>query len=454
MSSLSARLLVSVSLLLVFFFGVTIVVLDSAFREAGEQAQEDILDGQLMALLAEADPNERGELVMPYELREPRFGTIGSGLYGALYDDSGLPVWTSRSSLGLNVPYGNTPQPGTNHFSRVELEDGTPLMALSLSVQWELNNGDLKPYTFSVAQNLDSFNAQLARFRQQLFTWFAAIALIMLFAISVVMRGLLRPLRQVEKEISEIEEGSRQALSDDLPTELSSVARNMNLLIGSERGRAERYRNTLDNLAHSLKTPLAAIRAVLGEQQSSELAARIEAQIDRMNDIVRYQLRKPATLHSENLGLLSVSVESEVERLVDGLVKVYRDKKPQIEVDVSPGTLFRGEPGDFMEIAGNLLDNACKWCTSYVRITIRQLGSGSGDMSLIVEDDGPGIPEDAAETLLQRGMRLDESEPGHGIGLAVVKEIVASYHGTIGIDASTLGGARIAVEVRPSSKGA
>jgi two-component system sensor histidine kinase PhoQ len=167
MSSLSARLLISVTLLLVLFFGATIVVLDSAFREAGEQAQEDILDGMLMALIAEAEPNARGELEMPIELREPRFGNLGSGLYGALHDNSGTPVWTSRSSLGLNVP---------------------PLMSLSLAVQWELNNGELRPYTFNVAQSLDSFNAQVARFRRQLFTWFAAVAVIMLSSISFVMR--------------------------------------------------------------------------------------------------------------------------------------------------------------------------------------------------------------------------------------------------------------------------
>ena len=96
MSSLSARLLISVSVLLLLFFGATIVVLDIAFREAGEQAQEDILDGQLMSLLAAAEPNASGELQMPPDLPEPRFGNLESGLYGELRDDSGTPVWKSR----------------------------------------------------------------------------------------------------------------------------------------------------------------------------------------------------------------------------------------------------------------------------------------------------------------------------------------------------------------------
>lgn len=450
MTSLSARLLVSVSLLLLFFFGATIVVLDIAFRQAGEQAQEDILDTQLMALIAEAEPNADGELEMPPELREPRFSNLGSGLYGALSDETDTPVWTSKSALGLNVPYGPVPAPGAHSLSRVDLADGTPLMALSLHVQWELANGELKPYTFSVAQSMDSFNAQLATFRRQLFTWFGAIALIMLLSISIVMRGLLKPLRQIDTEITAIEGGKRQTLSDDFPDELSSVARNMNLLIGSERGRSERYRNTLDNLAHSLKTPLAAIRSILAEHQSSDITERVEAQIERMNDIVRYQLRKPAAIKGESFGVVAVPVDKELAKLIDGLHKVYKDKHPAIDVDVANGIRFRGDTGDFLEIAGNLLDNACKWCTSMVSLEIRPLGDiDSGGMRLVVEDDGPGIPDDARQALLQRGMRLDEKTPGHGIGLAVVKDIAASYGGDIEISESTLGGTKIVVTVNP-----
>lgn len=452
-SSLSARLLVSVSLLLVFFFGVTIVVLDAAFRETGEQAQEDILDGQLMILLAAAEPNSRGELEMPADLNEARFANVGSGLYGALSDDSDFPVWTSRSSLGLNVPYGPEPAPGARIFSRVELEDGTPLMALRLHVHWELANGDSKAYTFSVAQSLDSFNAQLAIFRQRLFTWFAAVALIMLFSISLVMRRLLSPLRQIESEIAAVEQGKRPALSDDYPDELSSVARNMNILIGIERGRVERYRHTLDNLAHSLKTPLAAIRAVLAEQRSGQVTEKIEVQIERMNDIVRYQLRKPATGRQDKFGVVSVAVAAELRKLVDGLHKVYTEKNPTIEVDLTEGIIFLGETGDFLELAGNLLDNACKWCKSTVRLTIRPLAGkavDSGGMRLVVEDDGPGIPDDARDALLERGMRLDESAPGQGIGLAIVTDIAASYGGSVKISSSSLGGAKIAVSINPS----
>ena len=454
MSSLNARLLISVSVLLLFFFGVTIVVLDTAFRSAGEQSREDVLDGHLMALLAAAEPTDQGELSMPADLHDPRLGSIGSGLYAEIRSSDSAVRWRSESALGHELPFGAVSQDGSRLFQKESLSDGTPLLTLSLSVQWEFPDGELKPFIFRVAESLDSFNAQVARFRQQLFGWFAAVALVMLLTISMLLRRMLRPLRQIETEIGAIEEGKRKSLSGQYPTELRGVARNMNLLIDSERARSDRYKATLDNLAHSLKTPLAAMRALLDQGLPEKFSARFDEQIERMDEIVRYQLRKPATLATDNLVLTQVSVAKEVDRLVDGMRKVYHDKEPVIETAIDDGIQFRGDKGDFLELAGNLLDNACKWCDSRVRITVGRGLSENGVKSglvLSVADDGPGIPADAAEALLQRGTRLDESTPGHGIGLAVVKDIAHSYGGQLSIRKSDLGGAEITVTISPAT---
>ena len=147
-------------------------------------------------------------------------------------------------------------------------------------------------------------------------------------------------------------------------------------------------------------------------------------------------------------------VEREVRRLIDGLRKVYHDKAPEFDVRIEEGVRFRGDTGDFLELAGNLLDNACKWCERKVRIVVVPSTGASAvasGMVLSVADDGPGIPQDAADALLQRGMRLDESTPGHGIGLAVVKDIARSYGGQLTIQASDLGGAEITVSIPPVS---
>ncbi len=239
-------------------------------------------------------------------------------------------------------------------------------------------------------------------------------------------------------------------MSDEYPTELQGVARNLNILIGSERARSDRYRLTLDNLAHSLKTPLAAIRALLNEHQKPGFEDRANEQIDRMDEIVRYQLRKPAASAADGLVLAQVDVSTELDRLVDGLRKVYCEKNPAIEIEVDDNVRFRGDTGDFLELAGNLVDNACKWCDSTVsiRITVATLAASKpGGMVMVVADDGPGIPPDAADALLQRGTRLDESTPGHGIGLAIVQDIARSYGGDLTIGRSTLGGAEITVSI-------
>ena len=454
MHSLSSRLLISVSALLLFFFGVTIAVLDSAFTEAGEQARRDILDGHIIGLLAAAEPDQSFELVIPDRLREPRFGQIGSGLYGELRDGDGDTVWRSQSALGLEIPVGPDPVVGNHLFAREVLSDGTPILTLSLAVDWEIDEETSMSYVFKVAESLDSFNAQIAGFRGQLFGWFAAVAATMLLAFSLLLRGLLKPLRKIETEIGEIESGDRASLSKQFPTELTGVARNMNLLIDSERARSDRYRVTLDNLAHSLKTPLAAMRALLGDQRKVKFGDRFNEQIDRMDEIVRYQLRKPATSATDKPLLQAVDVEKELARLIDGLKKVYRDKGLEIDVSVESGLQFRGDTGDFLELAGNLLDNACKWCEKRVRISIVPSVGGkviASGMVLSVGDDGPGIPQDAADALLQRGMRLDEATPGHGIGLAVVKDIAQSYGGQLSIQSSKLGGAEITVSIPPMS---
>ncbi len=449
MYSLNARLLISVSLLLLLFFGATIVVLDTAFRTAGEQAREDILDGHLMSMLAAAEIGASGSLELRRDLPEPRFSNLGSGLYAAIHDAAGDTVYRSRSSLGLEIPTAEPGPPGRQQFARLALDDGTPLLSLTLAVQWEIAEGELRPYVFSVAESLDSFNAQVAGFRRQLFGWFAAVAAIMLLAIWLVLRGLLRPLRQIETEIVEIEEGARAALSGDFPNELTGVARNLNLLIDSERARSDRYRHTLDNLAHSLKTPLAAMRSLAGELGADE-GSRINEQIGRMDEIVRYQLRKPQQAAGDSLLLAPVDIREQTERLVESLGKVHRDKAPSIELSVDGQATFRGDSGDYLEMAGNLIDNACKWCAKSVRVGIKP--AGTGGMVLSVADDGPGVPEEARDALLQRGMRLDENTPGHGIGLAIVKDIAESYGGHLAVQAADLGGAQFTITIPPTGR--
>ena len=156
-----------------------------------------------------------------------------------------------------------------------------------------------------------------------------------------------------------------------------------------------------------------------------------------MDNIVQYQLQRAATAGRSALAA-PLPVKPVVERLITTLQKVYHYKSVQLDSSVDDSVLFRGDEGDLMELLGNLLDNAFKWSHSRVVLEVAH----EGRVVLIrVADDGPGIPDEQAERVLQRGVRLDEATPGHGIGLPMVRDIVEAYGGSILIEHSPLGGA-------------
>src|SRR5690606_4215308 len=188
-------------------------------------------------------------------------------------------------------------------------------------------------------------------------------------------------------------------------------------------------------------------RAVANASRSTEPVpdSELEAlgrEVDRMEQRVSYQLRRARASGATGLGVEPVPVAPVLEDLCRGLDKVYRDKRVSCELDVADGAFFQGDPGDLTEVLGNLLDNAYKYCRSRVEVTVTQR---AGRLTVTVADDGRGIAPDEVERLIERGGRADESVPGQGIGLAVVREIVALYGGTLRIDRSGWGGAAVHV---------
>ena len=239
-------------------------------------------------------------------------------------------------------------------------------------------------------------------------------------------------------------------LGTEYPRELIGVTTNLNTLLRSERERLARYRNTLGNLAHSFKTPLAVMRNLLGGAQGRELALakQLDEQVGRMDDIVKYQLKRAAASGGTGLGTAPVDVRSALEALRAALLKVYVERNIDCVLEVAPFCLFAGDREDLTEIAGNLLDNAFKWSRGKVRMTADRITDPTArrdGLRLIVEDDGPGIPVDERTRVLDRGARLDERVSGQGIGLSVVRELAQLNGGTIHIDESPLGGARIEI---------
>jgi two-component system sensor histidine kinase PhoQ len=268
----------------------------------------------------------------------------------------------------------------------------------------------------------------------------------LLVTLAALLHWVLAPVRRMEREIHEVEEGTSVQLGGGYPRELSGVAGNLNALLVGERTRVQRYRDTLGNLAHSLKTPLAVMRSSLSPGAGAET---LSGEIDRMNGIIEHQLKRAAASGGALLGAAPVEIAQVASELRAALLRVYARKDLAIELAVAPGVAFIGDRGDLTEMLGNLLDNACKWCRSRVRLSASADPTAQARLrlNLIVEDDGPGISAADRARVLERGVRADEKVPGHGLGLAMVQDTVDLYGGVLMIDASALGGARFALRL-------
>ncbi len=444
MHSLSRRLLLSVSVSLVAFFGVTIFVLDAAFRDVSERSMETLLDAQIVALIASAEQRPDGSFE-PRRQLDTRLTNPGSGLYAQIRSTApGDVPWRSPSAAGTFVDFGPSLAAGQTRSFRSRAQQGEVAIA-SRGISFEDESREKHDLTVAVATSLAPYNEQLWSFRRRLFGLFFGLTLALLATLGVLLRWVLSPVRRLEKEITAVEEGTREALGGGYPRELSGVATNLNTLLLGERNRLVRYRDTLGNLAHSLKTPLAVMRSTLHGVQA-EPSRVLGGEIDRMTDIIEHQLKRAAS-GGALLGQAPLEVEPIVTELRAALFQVYSRKDLSIALSVRPGSHFVGDRGDLMELLGNVIDNACKWCTGQVRVTI-DIDAGAEPkrrLTVVVEDDGPGISESDRARVLERGVRADEKVPGHGLGLAMVRDTVDLYGGRLVLEQSDLGGARVSL---------
>lgn len=442
MRSLGFRLTLAAGLVLAIFIGASAFALERAFRDSARSAREERLLAQVYLLMAAAEVDAQGRLTLAGDPAEPRLGLVGSGLYGFIVDGAGNTVWRSHSSVAAEAPRGPVLGAGTRRFDTVADDDGRDYFVQSFGVRWATARGAY-PFTFTVAENLDAYERQLGIYRRSLLGWLGAMGLLLLAAQWLTLRWGLRPLRRVTDELTALESGRQSRIAGAYPTELQGLVSNLNTLLAHERTRQDRYRHALADLAHSLKTPLAVLKgAARGTDGRDAARADIDAQVERMDRIVGYHLRRAATAGRPAIGMAH-DVSPLAARLVAVLRKVYADKPVDVEVIIDDALQFRGDDGDLTEALGNLLENAFKWCRARVRISAVEEG---GVLRVTVEDDGPGIPEAHARQLAERGVRMDQSVPGHGLGLAVSRDIAESCGGSIAIARSKLGGAMVTLQ--------
>ena len=445
-SSVTRRLLLSVALPLLLFFGVTIAVLDGRFRAMSEAALRAQLDSQLVALIASSDPDEAGAVAPSLQSAESRLGTPGSGLYARVVNRRGLQVWRSPSNTGVFIEYGPPLLPGQSTYRVIAGPRNGPVAALSRGLRWEDERGRRIDLTFTVAMSLEPYTAQLHSFRQQLLGGFTMVGLLLLASLAMLLRWVLRPLHDLEAQIRDVESGEREQLDTGWPRELRGVVGNLNALLNAERVRIARYRDTLGNLAHSLKTPLAVVRSSLSGKDPEAVAAAVNAQVDRMSAIVEHQLKR-AVGGGASVGGKAVPLAPVAQDLRAALLKAHASKDFSLELAIDAEAQFAGDRDDLYEALGNLMENAAKWCRSQVRVTAttRDLPDGGRRLEVVVEDDGPGIPATERARVMQRGARADELVPGHGLGLAMVNDMAHTYGGDVMLGDSPLGGAKLSL---------
>ncbi|KAF1711980.1 two-component sensor histidine kinase [Pseudoxanthomonas kalamensis DSM 18571] len=454
--SLRARQLLAASLGLVAFLALAGYALDRAFVETAERNLRERLESYANAYANDID-FDRGGAVIDYEVvnspPDPRFLQPGSGLYTQIVLPSGY--WVTISGEGPALPQGRmlaAPQQVFDGPLPVTQIDGSAgeVYRYGRGLVWK----DEFPYTIYVMEDTRALAGQLRVFRGALWSYLGGAGVILLLLQMAVLRWSLRPLNRVVAELARVQHGQLSRMSDRHPRELEPLTESINVLIDSERENLERQRNTLADLAHSLKTPLAVLRAQLDEGvHAIALRDELDTQLRKMNNLVSYQLARAAS-GGHKLFAAPVAIEPNAEEIVRGLEKVYAAKGVICEFEIDPSAQFHGEIGDLQELLGNLLENAFKWARSRVLLTAQpRLDSAHrrAGLLLAVEDDGPGIAEEDVARILQRGVRGDERVQGHGIGLGIVQDLIRDYRGELQVVRSQeLGGACFIVTLPPN----
>jgi two-component system sensor histidine kinase PhoQ len=433
--SIRTRLVLGAALVLVAFMAAAGLAVQRAHTDSVLTAHYARLQGTIYLLLAGAEIEADGALVMPPGFAEPRLSLPGSGLYASILNINRKQEWRSGSVVGIDPPFERNVAVGEWKY---EMEEGArgAFLSVAYGVRWA-GAKDEVPLSLSVLENKSEFDRELKAFRRTLWSWLGGAGLLLLLSQTLLLRWGLSPLQRVAQEIARIEHGTQTEVQGHYPREIRAMTGNLNTLIKQERVRQTRYKEALSYLAHSLKTPLAVLRNALA--QPAQLPAAVSQQVSRMDQIVQHQLTRAAASGSARFAPF-LALAPVLHRIRDSLGKVYADKGLVFDFQCAPDLRWRIDEGDAFEMLGNLLDNAAKWAKQRVSVKVWRDSAG---LRIRIEDDGPGFGD--TESILQLHVRADEQVPGHGVGLAVVNDLVASHEGQLELSRGGLGGAQVEI---------
>ena len=443
--SLRVRLILAGGTLSLLFMLGLLPFLQSAFGLALREAIEQRLASDVTTLISAARV-DGSQLNMPALLPDEEFNLPDSGLLGFVYDRNSKLVWQSRATHDSDIHYTPRYDGQGTVFTHIHESNGIEYFVYDVEVK--LLSGKDAAYSFVAVQPVDDYKRTIHSLHERLLLGFGAALLVLMLLLWGGLTWGFRALRQLSVELDAIESGERESLSEEHPRELLRLTDSLNRLLRSEREHRQRYRDSLGDLAHSLKTPLAVLQGVseviAQRPQDVEQARILQTQIERMSQQITYQLQR-ASLRKSGLVRHRVQLQPLVDSLTSTLDKVYRDKHVRVTVLIRAEGQVPMERNALLELLGNLMENAYRLCLSEVRVSLQTSDQG---LELCIEDDGPGVPPDERARILQRGERLDRQNPGQGIGLAVVKDIIESYDAQLRLEDSKLGGAAFRVRFK------
>jgi two-component system sensor histidine kinase PhoQ len=418
------------------FIPVTVYTLDRAYTSSLEEAKYNELKLMNLALIS-AFEFEDSEPMMPEFLYDEQLNLPGSGYTAMIVIDNHI-IWQSASALDVAIDsiYLAPPVGAESFNTNVTSLDPhhTPYFVYAFSAEFE--SGDTYvPVNFYVFNDEASFSTERKTFLTMVWQYLILLGVGLIFMLMLGMRKVLAPVTLLINEIQATSKGQNAQLSHDYPPEFTPLKHSINQLLKTEAQQRQRYKNSLGDLAHSLKTPLAVALGTPG------LPSEAKDSLNQINNLIQRQLKR-ATAGSSGWDK-PVPIAPEVKRLFNALSKVYRDKSLSFQLSGSEGE-FYGDKTDLMELLGNILDNACKAATRTIKVLIEQNQHWT---NVIIDDDGPGIHARQSEEIISRGTRLDTYSEGQGIGMAVVADLLAIYEGQLAIETNLNKGARIIIRL-------
>lgn len=388
-------------------------------------------------LTANIETNNHGALIMAERLSDPRLNQPYSGIYWRASTQD--QIIRSRSLWDKDLTIKRSPihtsVKGPKEEKLIYIEQDIYLPELS------------DPVTITIGMNDNSLESTLNQLTGQVWLILLLLFVGVLLLIGIQVSWSLLPLNKMQRELALLRKGEQQGLSDNYPKEVSPLVSDLNALLFHYQELLERARNHAGNLSHALKTPLSVLKNEI-ERLPDDEKKLLQEPIHQIQSQIDYHLGRARMAGAMNILSVKSSPCERVEAIAMAFDKVYADNNVTMVNELDLELDVAVEKTDLDEMLGNLLENSYKWARSIIRVHAEELTDGN--IELIVEDDGQGIPEEKLEQVTKRGVRLDETTPGTGLGLNIVHEMAHSYRGSLTLRKSSMGGLRASLILKVS----